>query len=914
MSNTHFFCSNHSVHQSSIDDLTKKSDLESLFNATTNWCSNRYNIIWRETAAEVIINMTKNKFINLEYIAEKQCISTCIENMSKMFELNKASLKEIGEMWFTLISFFVEIMNCNQAQSDFQSSADENQLYSKQYLSALLIEFKQANGYSQLMNFILKLDIEMMHKAESKEEYLQLEHKLISMITLFVKVGTSELKTRPLSVNQLFIMDNFNMPRPSLRNCVRNLNAFNIFVNLWPNAQSTELQDFILTALITIYKSDKANYFLLDSQNTLAQFAEKLYTKPLYVQERFFDILEYIIFELRYIPCKVRNSYYLAKVLPQKPNHLRFLFTQELISVEILLKENDSVECNLLYLKSLLSIIKFNALFRDVYREVGIFDVLTQLFKSKMERILAGQFDDEFTLKEQTQLCDLLIEIVHTTLIGPNQDNCKLFEQINGPKLIYRILCSIDQFKSKHQKSLTKQMKRSSYIIVQQLIGYSQGEERLTLILDILHAASDYTSELELNLSSRTSKRKAKKSKEHLASEGELRKELIDHVSRLSAVNKFKIKIRLLKLLFSLLKDSHRCRAMFRKAGGFIYIISILVSMEGYFKRDGQLPDALEAVGWKKILNLLKLIFSVLTVSTRFEPANAKFISNEIGSTSLSDSLRLLGCFTQELCLQDDLEEVTKEQNKISKLTPEEKNEMYEQYIFEDYFVLDDNKPWSTDQIVCLLMKLMYEMALDQIEKNKTLVFMDKQKSSAASTFHASNRQSRASRPNSVATATSSRHSSCSLTIDYYSDYNFVNNTIIVHPSVIVAIFHLIPSIGSTNLRKFVLNNLISSLLDLERNQQVLCSVNFLNELLSKRFSYALINEHHTLHASLQKVGIFFYLVLSRLISLNLKNKIVTLLSLYSIPSDLHSVGLAADQLTQSAQLSASGQTAAISV
>lgn len=124
----------------------------------------------------------------------------------------------------------------------------------------------------------------------------------------FVQVGTSELKTRPLSVNQLFIMDNFNMPRPTLRNCVRNLNAFNIFVNLWPNAQSKELQDFILAALITIYKSDKANYFLLDSQNTLAQFAEKLYTKPLHVQERFFDILEYIIFELRYIPCKVSKA------------------------------------------------------------------------------------------------------------------------------------------------------------------------------------------------------------------------------------------------------------------------------------------------------------------------------------------------------------------------------------------------------------------------------------------------------------------------------------------------------------------------------------------------------------------------------------------------------------------------------
>lgn len=741
-------------------------------------------------------------------------------------------------------------MNCNQAQSDFQSSSDDNQIYSKQYLAALLTEFKEANGYNLLVNFIYKLDAELMYKQD-KEEYLQLEHKLISLIALFVKVGTSEVKTRPLSVNQLFIMDNFSMPKPTLRNCVRNFNAFNIFVNLWPNAKSNELQDFILAALITIYKSDKFNYFALDgSQNTLAQFSEQLYNKPLHVQEKFFNILEYIIFELRYIPCK------------------------ELISVEILLKENHSTDCNILYLKSLLSIIKFNTIFRDVYREVGIFDIITQLFIYKIERILNGQFDEyEFILKEQTQLTDLLIEIVHNTLLGPNQHNCRLFEQINGTKLIYQILCSIDQFKTKDQKSITKQMKRSSYIIIQQLIGFNQGEERLTLILDILHAASDYTTALELNLTNRTSKKKSKRSKEFLTNEDDLRKELIDYVNQLNAVNKFKIKIRLLKLLFNILKDSHRCRAQFRKCGGFIYIISILVSMEGYFKKDCRLPAEIERVAWKKVLNLLKLIFSVLTISMRYEPASAKFISNEVGSTSLSDSVRLLGCFTQDLCLQDDQDEITKEQNKISKRTLEEKNEMYEQFIFEDYFQVDDDKPWSTEQVVCLVMKLMYEMALDQIEKNKTLVFIDKQKSTAtASTFHSSNRQSRASRPCSVATQASSRHSSCSLTIDYYSDYYVNNANLIVHPTVIVSIFQLIPSIGSISLRKFVLNNLIGSLLDLERNQQVLCNVNFLNELLSKRFNYPLINENHSLHSSLQKI--FVQLASQQINSQNLRNYI----------------------------------------
>lgn len=243
-------------------------------------------------------------------------------------------------------------------------------------------------------------------------------------------------------------------------------------------------------------------------------------------------------------------------------------------------------------------------------------------------------------------------------------------------------------------------------------------------------------------------------------------------------------------------------------------------------------------------------------------------MSSEIGSQSLTDSIRLLGCFSQELYLQDDLEETTKEQNKISKLTAEEKNELYEQFIFEDYFQVDNDKPFSNEQIVCLLIKLLYECGLDLIEKNKTLVFQDKHKIGAYQTNRSTSSRSR---PCSVATA-SSRHSSCSLTIDYYSDYFVNNSNLIVHPTVIVSIFQLIPSIGSISLRKFVLNNLISSLLDIERNQQVMCSVNFINELLSKRFNYALINEHHSLHSTLQKI--FIQLAAQQINSQNLRNYI----------------------------------------
>jgi len=37
----------------------------------------------------------------------------------------------------------------------------------------------------------------------------------------------------------------------------------------------------------------------------------------------------------------------------------------------------------------------------------------------------------------------------------------------------------------------------------------------------------------------------------------------------------------LLQLVLSLLRESHRSRMIFRKVGGFVYVMSVLVSMEG---------------------------------------------------------------------------------------------------------------------------------------------------------------------------------------------------------------------------------------------------------------------------------------------------------------------------------------------
>lgn len=51
-------------------------------------------------------------------------------------------------------------------------------------------------------------------------------------------------------------------------------------------ASTSVLCTVILDVISSIYHQDNANYFILEPQNTLSQFSEKIYTKPDDVQVR----------------------------------------------------------------------------------------------------------------------------------------------------------------------------------------------------------------------------------------------------------------------------------------------------------------------------------------------------------------------------------------------------------------------------------------------------------------------------------------------------------------------------------------------------------------------------------------------------------------------------------------------------
>lgn len=115
---------------------------------------------------------------------------------------------------------------------------------------------------------------------------------------------------------------------------VRNIRAFQVLQSVFVKSNSTLLCCTILDAISSIYHSDNANYFILEWQNTLSQFAEKIHLKSPEIQDKFFQLLEFIVFQLNFVPCK------------------------ELVSLSILLKSNNSVSCCIACMETLVNILR----------------------------------------------------------------------------------------------------------------------------------------------------------------------------------------------------------------------------------------------------------------------------------------------------------------------------------------------------------------------------------------------------------------------------------------------------------------------------------------------------------------------------------------------------------------------------
>ncbi len=176
---------------------------------------------------------------------------------------------------------------------------------------------------------------------------------------------------------------------------MRNLQAFQVLQSGFTKSTTPFLSAVILESMLSIFKAEHSNYFIVDS--VLPQMAEKLITKSTEVQQKFLDIVEFIVFQLQFTPCKeliavsrilkndvgesstmvLETGHYDNNSAPSgggsgsNRNSLAFT-TGSVTSVDI----DQETRLKLLCVKMLLNLAKHNALFKDVFREIGILEVI----------------------------------------------------------------------------------------------------------------------------------------------------------------------------------------------------------------------------------------------------------------------------------------------------------------------------------------------------------------------------------------------------------------------------------------------------------------------------------------------------------------------------------------------------------
>ncbi|XP_023930684.1 WD repeat and FYVE domain-containing protein 3 [Lingula anatina] len=721
-------------HTAPAEELARKDDLTLLFSAITSWCP-AHNVPWRKSAAEVLMTLSRHGLTPnvVQYIHSKGCVALCIENMKRNQDLTPL---EIVEMFVTVFCFL-------------KDSSEVSQI--------LLDDFRSCQGYIFLSDFLLRLE------QDEDEETRQALRNLVLLMGSLTTCGYIELKPTQASTGSLYQMPGFTLPQPAGKGVsVRNIQAFQVLQSVFQRASSSHLCSIILDVISSIYHQDSANYFILEPQHTLSQFAEKVHLKPVDIQQKFFEIMEFICFNLNFVPCK------------------------ELISISILLKTQNSIQCSVLCMKSLLKILRYHKVYKDVFREVGLLEVVVTclhryaaLLKDSPDSTAKDKISDS-----QKELGFLSMEALSVLLSG-NSNNAGVFRECGGARCAHNMV----PYPECRQQALG---------IVQQLVLSSGGDDDMGTLLGLMHTAPVIALELKTHI---------------------------------------------LKSLLSVLRESHRTRTVFRKVGGFVYVMSVLVSMEGCLAEPPKSPW--ETAERKDVLTLLKLVFSVLTVAMRYEPANAKFFATDVQYSSLTNAVRLLGCFSSQKFLEKP----------AANMTPSEVQP------FEEFFnTLSEEKCPTIPRILqsaCLMIRFMHDMVLDAFdryrfdssgggvagnESPKSVKKVPSLKESTAPPSQLSSSPKRAS--------TGSVNVSLSLA-------EIKPDPVIVHSGAVISMLHLLPAVSFEDDAQLVLDlqvhvaSVLKSLLRSERNQQVMCEADMPHELLSK-CTVALEDESHPLHPPLQ--------------------------------------------------------------
>uniref|UniRef100_A0A8C5NWV7 WD repeat and FYVE domain containing 4 n=1 Tax=Jaculus jaculus TaxID=51337 RepID=A0A8C5NWV7_JACJA len=305
-----------------LEGLLPGSELQSLLMATT-CLREQSSFFWKEPTYCVLKAISKAQSPGIiQYLHASNCIRLSVQNLSKLTDMLPAY--EMSEAMSLVLTFVKD---------------------SYPISSALLLEFENGEGYPLLLKVLLQYDGLTQGEVEPHLE------ELIGLVVWLTTCGRSELQVfDSITYPQL---EDFKFHHEDSGVTVKNLQAFQVLQNVFYKANDSVLCTQVLSAIRTMWAWNPRNFFLLEwTLQPISQFVDIVSLKPTLVQVQFFQLLETLVFQLRYVPHEILGK------------------------VQRLIKDSPEPSCTLVALQSLLRITGSDQLFTDIFRDSGLLGLL----------------------------------------------------------------------------------------------------------------------------------------------------------------------------------------------------------------------------------------------------------------------------------------------------------------------------------------------------------------------------------------------------------------------------------------------------------------------------------------------------------------------------------------------------------
>ncbi|KAL7668922.1 hypothetical protein ACOME3_009604 [Neoechinorhynchus agilis] len=595
-----------------VEQLVLSGDLKYIFWVARMWPEQRDTAQWfHEVSSEAMIVIAKCALtsIVIDYLRSKGCIKHFVSTMDTTCDIltKRPLISRFGEDDLTL-AFEAHVIHLSKSMVRFVCESCE-------YTSLILDDFKVYAGYTALTKFILRFDSDDLNERHrnllktatnlvldlSKFNYdsNQSSSYNIPSYTQDIESDLSEkLQNQAVIATVPDWKTSIYDQIKSEKEIIKNPDAIHILGELLTKAKTKTLHDCLLSATEKLIEDNVKNYFAMQSVSLLSGIIERLPQTPNSISQRLFSLILKITQKLKIFPLsEIQAVKKLLTFHTFQTNSLEnncFEFLKQIAS------QNSKTICG----KTLL--LKFGII--DIFTEDYLHpfvDLMKKISVAKCEPIslrnISKIFDPPSPKRTLSRLCRShanlteaaqtlspqsikrtisVIDVLRVCLDG-NVVSCSRFRELSGIRLLEYLIPS---------KAV---LRRNALYLMETIFRTSIEEDDMAQLLANLSNLSDLA-----------------------------------------------VRMSILETLEHLMASSAQCRSLFRKVGGFIFIMSTLLSMD-----DILIPRNIISINLDAFFGVIKTIFSVMKIIFTNDPINNQCFEEEVGSSAFCDAILRLGFF-----------------------------------------------------------------------------------------------------------------------------------------------------------------------------------------------------------------------------------------------------------------------------